>query len=312
MTTTRRSILWPLIIITVGCIWLLMSAGAFPEAMGDILLRAWPALLIVFGFDILVGRRHVRFARLAIDLNLIGLVLTIAMLIGVVWFAYQKQADVVRADQVKEFAQTLSDDIAQIRLDVSVSRTAVAIIPAADSRDLRAVFKGSEESDVTMTWNVEGDTGILVITETLPGPIPKLDNYGRGTLELILPVDVYVQLFALDGEEGDITANLQPLQIERIEFAVGGGDLQINLPTQNTLTGILKTLDGGIELDVPDSMALTVARAPDSGRPGYDYNKLRYDVLEDGTLKRQNTQVFQIGLTISVPDGAPVVIRDLE
>jgi len=44
------------IIIAVGSIWLLMTAGAFLRPLGY-LIRAWPALLIVFRIDVLVGRR---------------------------------------------------------------------------------------------------------------------------------------------------------------------------------------------------------------------------------------------------------------
>ena len=57
---TRRNVLWPLIIMAVGGIWLLKVADAFPDAVDDILARAWPALLILFGFDVLLGRRRLR------------------------------------------------------------------------------------------------------------------------------------------------------------------------------------------------------------------------------------------------------------
>jgi len=71
MTVTRRSLMWPILIIAIGCVLLLQAAGAFPEAVGDLLLRSWPALVILFGLDVLFGRRRLRILGRSIEISLV-------------------------------------------------------------------------------------------------------------------------------------------------------------------------------------------------------------------------------------------------
>ncbi|MBI5960575.1 MAG: hypothetical protein HY866_17685, partial [Chloroflexi bacterium] len=238
MTTTRRNVMWPLLVIAGGSIWLLMVAGAVPEAVGDILLRSWPVLLILFAFDVLFGRRRVRARRLSIEMNLIGLIVAAAALAGIIFFAYQQQADKLRTDNKRPFSQVLAPEIARVRLDLSLDRTAITIRPAQDDpRELAANFVGSRASEVAMEWSVEGDTGILRILETHTSSIPKLEDYGRGTLEVILPADVVIELFTLTSSRGDITADLRPLRVEQFDFSVERGDLTVELPRLDVSQG---------------------------------------------------------------------------
>jgi hypothetical protein len=311
MTTTRRNLMWPLIIVAVGAIWLLMTAGALPEAAGDIVLRAWPAVLVLFGFDVLFGRRRVQIWRLSVEMSLVGLAVTVVLLVGLVWLAYRNQAEVVRADNVQVFSQVLPEEVNHLRLEISLDRTAVTASPTtANPRELGAEFKGSKDSDVSMIWSVEGETGLLTVTETHASPIPKLKDYGRGTLNLTLPAEAIVDVLDLSNHYGDMTADLQSLRVEQLTVSVDSGDLTVHLPAQDVLQGKLKT-GGGLELFVPQSMAL-VLKAQGSGEPEYRYDTFRYDLLRDGTLKLRNTEAFQISLDVWLKNGAPLTVTDLQ
>lgn len=314
MTTTRRSLMWPLVIMAVGVIWLLMTAGTIPDAAGDILLRAWPALLVLFGLDVLVGRSRLHVGRWAIGVNLIGLLITIGLLAVVVWFAYDKQADVVRTDHVETFSQPLDEGVTRINLDISVDRTAVTIVPAeVGSRDLWTQFKGSNESDVKMVWSVDGDAGLLRVTETHSGTIPRLEDYGRGTLEVRLPAGVNIELFDLQSGRGDIQADFAVLTVQRLQLSAKHGNVTVNLPAGTELQGgLIKSEDGQLTVNVPSGMVLTLSLAGGSGRPNYDYDTIRYDELSDGTLKPEVREGFQVALNLFVKSGARVQVNNLE
>ncbi|MBN1201156.1 MAG: DUF4097 family beta strand repeat protein [Anaerolineae bacterium] len=313
MTTKRRSVMWPLIVIAVGGVWLLVVADVLPEAVADLMARVWPALLILFGFDVLLGRQRLSLGRFTVGMNAIGLVLTAGLVVVLVRLAYDKQADVVRDDNVQTLTETLPDDITQVQVNISVERTKVTVSAAGDNpRDLRAEFKGSKGSEVEINWSVEGSAGVLVVTESLSGTVPKLEEYGRGTLDVVLPPGVTIQQFTLTVGDGDVTVDMQPLQVEQVEMALDSGNLSIELPAEAVLTGTLEAHDGGIELSVPEDMALTLNLAQGSGEPAYEYDSFLYDLLRNGTLKRKNTDAFQIGLTVWLKDGAPLVINDLD
>lgn len=312
MMAARRVFMWPLIIIGLGCVWLLITAGTLPDATGDILLRAWPALLVLFGMDILLGRRRVQISRFSVEIKTVGMVLTLLLVGFVVWAAYTKQADVVRSENIKTFTQTLPEEITRLRLELSLERTSVSVSPD-DGRDLNASYQGSRESEVEMLWSVEGDSAVLVISETRPSAIPRLEDYGRGTLDITLPVGVTLQRVSMIGDRGDVTADLQALQLERVEITLAGGDIALILPHQDmAITGALKTAGGNIELDVPTDVPVTLNPARGTGEPAYEYNLLRYDLLRDGTLKEKNAQAFQISLDYWLKDGAGLIVRDLK
>jgi hypothetical protein len=313
MTTTRRNVLWPLMIMAMGGIWLLMVADAFPDAVDDILKRAWPVLLVLFGFDVLLGRRRLRIRRWRVETSLVGVVLSLFLVIGVVWFAYQKQADVVRADNVKTFSEVLADGIDRVRLEIAVERTSITIKPTEDDpRLLGVTFKGSSESQIEMVWSSEGDTSVLTVEETHRNAIPKLEDYGRGTLEITLPISVIIEQFELYGGQGDVAVDLRPVHMRQILLTVDQGDIRLNLPALDVLQGDLKTSAGSIELLVPPDKALDVKLAPGSGTPRYRYDEDKYDVLLNGEIKPANTTAFQYALNVWLKENAWFIITDLE
>jgi hypothetical protein len=310
---TRRYVLWPLIIMAIGAVWLLRVADAFPPAVDDILIRAWPALLILFGLDVLFGRRRLHLWRWRIETGFIGLVLTLLLVIGVVWFAYQKQADVVRADNIKAFSEVLTEGVDRVRLDINTERTSITINPAENNpRYLGVAFKGSDESRVEIVWTPEGDTGVLTVTEEYRNSIPKLEDYGRGTLEITLPTGVIVERLDLSGGQGDVTVNLAPVHMRQIRLITDTGDIQLHLPALDILQGELRTSDGAVELLVPPGMALDVKLASGSGSPRYRYDEDKYDVLRNGELKPSSATEFQYALDVWLNDGAALIITDLE
>lgn len=311
MTGAHRRIMWPLVIMAVGAIWLLAAGGAIPETARDLLYRAWPALLFLFAFDVLAGRRQLRIRRINIEANWIGLVLTVALVTGVIWFAYRKQADVQRTENVQTLHETLGVEVARVRVDAQVMRTAITIETEPDTPDsLGATFAGSRESDVTIRWDVEGDTGVLTVVEEQRNAIPRLSDYGRGTLEIRLPTAVPVSVLSVRGDQGDVQADLNQLRVERLELAVDKGDVTLRLPTRDVMQGRLVIRQGDLQLYVPEGMALNVKLEPGSGEPNYEYDSFRYDLLRDGELKRHNVPAFQYVLNVWLKKGARLVVID--
>jgi hypothetical protein len=306
-------VIWPLLIVAIGALWLLATVDVLPDAATDILLRSWPVLLILFGFDLLIGRRRLRLGQQGVSYTVVALVGTLVALAAIVWLAYAKQADVVRADKQAAFAQAVEDTASQLRVDAAVNRAEITISPVeGDSREVRADYAGSDESDVSFEWSSEADVSSLSITEAEQDALPKLEAYGRGTLDLTLPVVVSLQELTVGGDAGNISANLRPLRIGQLNLAVGEGDLDVSLPSDAVMTGVIRTGDGSITLNVPQNVALTLSLGEGSGQPTYEYDVTRYDLLINGTLKLKNTDAFQIGLTVSLPNGAHLIINDVE
>ncbi len=68
----RRGLFWPLVLITIGLVFLLVNYGLIPGVTALSLLGLWPLLLILVGVDIAIGRRW-PLAALGIDVAVIAL-----------------------------------------------------------------------------------------------------------------------------------------------------------------------------------------------------------------------------------------------
>lgn len=311
MTITRRSYMWSLIIIAIGSVWLLMVAGAFPNAIEDILFRAWPALAVLFGFDVLLGRRRVRIARWALDTSYVGMVLTVVLVVGVVFFAYRKQADVVRSDNVQEFSKVLPDAIERVELAIDVQRTAVTVTPAGEyERELAVTFSGSNESDVEIVWELLSETATLTINESYHSSIPSLEDYGRGTLLITLPIGVSVDLFDLSVVSGDVSFDLTPVTLPALVLTVDEGDVAIKLPTTDVLAGDLRVDNGDVDVMVPMANTLNI-KAQGNSSPTFQFDRDRYDLLVGGELKNKSVASFDYSLDVWMSGGSLLTITDV-
>lgn len=308
--TTARHVMWPLLVIALGGLWLLTLADAFPGAVSDLLGRVWPALLVVFGFDVLLGRRRVWLGRRSVGLGVIGLGLVGILLAVLVWIAYARQADTLRADNVQTFSQPLPGEVDRLRIELDVQRTGVTLQAAAGgARTLEAVFTGSDESEVALDWAAAGGVGTLTVRETQPESIPRLADYGRGRLEVTLPRGLTVQYVGLSAARGDVHADLRPLDVEKVELASDAGDFVLYLPEINVMQGGVMVGGGTLTVYVPDAMRLLVN--PRQGKPRYEYDTSRYDLLADGTLKHKDGEPYQYSLDVSTKNGARVIVEDL-
>ena len=312
MNAQRRGSLWPVLIVAIGIIWLLMVMGMVPESTGDLLTRSWPAVLVLFGLDLLAGRSKVRVGKRSVPLRALAVMVTVVLLGIVIWQAYVKQADVVRADSIVTFTEQIGGEVVSLRIEVDLKRTAVTIESASEStRMLDAVFSGSQESDVSMAWRVDAGIGSLRIDELYKNAIPKLEDYGRGTLVLQVPAGVPVELIRLDAAEGTVTGQIDSLLIQRIEVSIDAGDIALQLPGQDAVTGVLRTDYGNILITVPDDVPLRIRLAEGSANPEYDYDEMRYYLLAGGTLERRNAEFIQAEFVVDVNGSSSVRVEDV-
>lgn len=313
MIAARRNYLWPLLILALGAAWLLVTTDTVPDAVGDLLQRAWPALLVLIGLEALLGRRHLAIGSRRLPASMLILLVVVVALGVIVALAYRQQADSVRGENVQTFEQPLIEDIRQVEVTAALQRTTITAGPGEPgAQTISARYAGSRDHAVAMDWGTQAQMGTLAVAETPGGSIPRLEDFGRGTFDLSLPGKAAISLLRLESEAGDATLDLQALQIQRLETALADGSLVVTLPSGEALNGRLEVRGGDLELRVPAGVPLTVSLAEGSGEPSYIYDDFRYDLLRDGTLKLENATEFQIGLTVWLDSGATLRVVDLE
>jgi len=95
----RPSLFWPLLLIGLGVLLLLQTLALLPASLWAALAQLWPLLFIVFGLDLLIGRRS---ARGAATVLIVGVVLVAGSL---TWAAVR--ASLLPAGAAEPLGQTL-------------------------------------------------------------------------------------------------------------------------------------------------------------------------------------------------------------
>jgi len=187
MNPARISLIWPLFVISIAVFWFAQSLGILNGPAVDLVLRAWPVLLVFAGLVLLIGRR-VRFGNVA------ALILCVALIGGIASAAFGQQSTRVRTDNRKTFAQAIDPQIETVKLVVNMLNTEVIVTPGeAPTPTVQAEFTGSRDSRLTSDFQIDGTTGTFTLVESQSSGLPSLEGLGRGQLKLTLPAGAAIK-----------------------------------------------------------------------------------------------------------------------
>ncbi|HEV8669212.1 MAG TPA: DUF5668 domain-containing protein [Candidatus Limnocylindria bacterium] len=248
--TVRRSLFWPLLLITIGLVFLLVNFGFIPGVTALSLLNLWPLLLIMAGVDIAIGRRW-PLAAVGIDVTVIalGLVLlaTQPQLLGSPFFIVNSGAAGERDISVaRQSATSLSLDINGGVGRFRVSGGSTMLVEAhSNNEDLR--LRRS-------TFDSGGDHADLRIDQS------SNRRVGGATAEVETRIasDVPTDL-TIDGGAGEFFVDLSAVTLRSARIDVGAASLTITLPKPTT--GVTIDVNAGasnLYIDIPDGVEARV------------------------------------------------------
>lgn len=298
MSGQRSNLIWPVLIIGVGITMLLISANVIPQAIGDVLIRSWPVLLIIFGLNVLLAQR-LPYANWLVLGGSIVLVVVVANM------AYAERRGEYRDDYREARTEVLPPEVESLEVVINLRETRATISPAAEPRQIVAQFAGSNESEVSIALDVEGTVGRLTITEDRPGVLPRLSEVGRGTLNVFLPADVPVEVLRYRGDDGSVTADLQAMQVRALDMRIQRGNMNLCLPRQGVVLQDAVSIDNGnLRVVIPDNRParFTLGNQDTPVRYVPEDISSEYQLLVGGVLERRLVQNFEILLNLNVAD----------
>jgi len=307
----QTNFIWGLVALAVGVIALLRTLDVLPAGIYDLALRAWPALLVLFGLGTLLRNR--------IPLgNLIALVVSAALVGGLAVSAYSSRATQERSDYQESIAQPIPPEITLLRVSVETLATDVEIVRSLSSGAVSGQFSGSSESLLNANYNELGDgTADLNITESRSSSFPMLEAIGRGRLLLELPAGVALDVSFI-GQDGTVSLNMDGLALERLNMDLVKGNAAVSLPNYRPLgsapdatLGALVVREGNITLVVPPTIAarFTLNRGGSGLRPDFDSTVYNLLAEGDGILEARSFDAaeIQVRYTVTVPRGLVTV-----
>jgi LiaF transmembrane domain len=299
----RTNLLWGILVLAVAIIGLLRAFNILPAGIDDLIMRAWPVLLIIAGLSIFL-RDRVRFG------SVLALVVGLALVGGVTAVSFSQRATQTRSDYQETIAQPVSATVSLLRVHVEMLSTEVEIVRSLQTAAISGQFTGSSESLVTSDYAEAGDgTASLTITETHPNQFPLLDAVGRGTFRLELPAGIPLDV-SFKGQEGTVSLNMSGLSLERLNMDLLKGDAVVTLPEykplgspDNALLGGLVARDGSLTLIVPPTVAAHLELTGSGASPVYDATV--YNLLANGVLESRNYDFSDIKVRygVTVPRG---------
>lgn len=303
----RRNILWGVLAVMVGAVWMGLALGAFPAGLADFIQRGWPALLVAVGLAALL-RGRVPFSAV------IALAVTGAVVVNIGLVAYSSRASQARDDQRVPISVPLTPDVTLLTLDIATLATDIDIsFDESLSSSVAGQFLGSTESLITADYVASGARATYTLREVQPNAFKMLEAVGRGSLMLRLPASLGLDI-ALKTEQGTVLLNLDGTQLERLNIDVVRGDAIISLPSYQPQSasqadapanGTLTIRDGAVTISVPDDVGarFELDRAGSSLQPQFDeriYNYLVGDVLES---RDYDAETVKLRYVILAPRG---------
>jgi len=289
-----------LILIGVGTIFLLYNLGVIGLNWREI-ARFWPALLILLGLDIVIGRQSMA-GSVAVG------VLTLGALAGIVWYAQTPAGQPASSGLVTGTIHVPFEDVKALKVFVTLVDAPLELTAQHDEMMVHGEFTVLAGTEPKIDYKVEGDTGVVTIIQ----PPPDIDTFPfnagfdpvqpRMTLELPegIPVELHVTT-----DLGETTLDLTNLQITDLDVKAGSGKADVTLPKSGKLGDVHIEGDlGQVIVTAPDGSKLDMGSLDVQSGSG----QLTLTLPAEGKLGDMRVKGDLGQVIVSIPDNAKLDI----
>ncbi len=245
----RGGLVWPVILIGLGIVFLLNNLGVLPWDIWGTLLRMWPVILIAIGLDLAIGRRSVWGA-------VVALVLIVLVLAGGFWLAYNVSGPAVATTET--VAYPLGDaGRANVEIAQAVGEMRVQALPSGSANLAQGALQLARGEKVTKVFS-SGDMTRLSIKSDKKNWGPDVVGWKNARVwDLALNGDVPMVL-ELDLAMGEMTADLSGLDVSAAEVNLAVGEAVVRLPSQGNAAVKADLAIGNLVVEVPRGLEVRV------------------------------------------------------
>jgi len=249
MQQRRPSLIGPLVLITIGVLFLLANLGVLPLTFWEIAARYWPLIFILLGLEIILSRQ----AMLG---SLIVLVLWAGIVAGVLWLSFTQGGAPVAGGTTEEISQALGDiKSATIELNLGFSRAQVKALDTSSSDLVKGTFTHAQGMRATKSYSVAGNEGRLTLKE-------EGVNFmigGSGTSQWDLGVNRQIPIaLRVNGGVGRASIDLSALNVPSIDVDTGVGSLTVTVPSTGVTTARVNGGIGSLTITIPQGVAARI------------------------------------------------------
>lgn len=269
METRKRkfSLVWPVILIGVGVVFLLDNLGVVDWNVGMMLYRTWPLILVAFGVDILIGRRSGAG-------DVISLILVLAVFVGGIWL-------------FNTYGETFSDDLvthqidhsvggatnAEVRIDFGVGELHVGGDPNTGSL-ITGSIKLFDGQDLIDDFELDGNTAKLRLGSENHFFFPNWtvgDFFDSDNIEWDINLTESIPFdLNINAGVGYSVIDLANLSLTSLDIDTGVGETTVYLPSSGDFEARVSGGVGEINIYIPTGTSIVIR--VDTGLGGVSFN----------------------------------------
>lgn len=250
----RRPIAWPVILITLGVLFLLSNLGYLTLSVWSTLWRFWPMILILVGIDLLFSRRHPWIGAtiaLAVVAAAIALVLVLSGPSAQPLFSGGPVAPRYVSEELGDLRSATVD------IDFGAGELSIGSLPQDSNRfvEVEAAPRNSG-SRLRKSFSDSNGTGYLTLRSDgrpwTPFEGDVVENW-KINLAQGLPLDLRLKTGASKS-----TVDLSDLTIRDLRVEVGAAAAEIILPKEGATRAFVKAGVADVQIEVPEGMAARI------------------------------------------------------
>lgn len=273
-TVTRpRSVLFPLLLIALGLLFLTQTLGYVPWEIWGRLWRFWPVILILIGLDVLIGGRS------QIGRYLVGLI-AIAAMVGVLLIATLSPYSVANYGLPNLLTRDVKAELGQFEAATIRFTTGAADIElSALERESHLLADGAIQSNRIISQNLHRDdrAGVFELHSTDEG------FFGGSTVltdewDIMLTQKIPLNLeLNFGATEADL--DLSSLRVSRFSVDAGASTIDLVVPRIGHTQGSLTTGAAAIDIEIPEGVAANIRI--EGGLNAIDIDQSRFPKVGD-------------------------------
>lgn len=251
--TRSRSIIGPLLLITIGTLFLLTNLGLLAWGFWGAIWQFWPVILILIGIELLFGRSRPRFGAILVVVVLVAAIgASAAMSGGFAQPFVDAPADVERI--VEEVGDLRS---AQVELDMGAGEITLGSLQGDSSNLVEAdIATGATTGRVDKRFNTSNGEGNLRLkSEGRPSFLwgRREGNLWDVKLTQALPLTLRVKTGASRS-----TLDLTDLKVADLRLDVGAGTVALRMPGTGMTKAAVKAGAASVNIEIPPTMAARI------------------------------------------------------
>ena len=237
----KGSLVWPLILIGLGIIFLLNNLGALDWDVWFLIVRLWPLLLIAVGLDVLLGRRAGIWAALTVFI-------IIWLFVGGVWLIRSTMSvwtgELYTVDIVQKLDNATS---AEVELIFGVGELEVRAMGGSNNL-VEGILDITEDENLTQDFSIVNGTAYF-----------NLESVGMQFYPSWLVHDGFDDPRKWRIELNDsVPIDLEDLNLTNVEIDTGVGETIVYLPSSGHFAARISGGVGSLRVYVPVDLAVRI------------------------------------------------------